>query len=81
MIQPSLCFQASPNSAGGNFPDPLTTKAGDDKQEWALEQVFRMALRRGSALIAVPTVLEESGSATLAVNAIAETASVSTAID
>jgi arsenate reductase len=74
-------FPGKPEFCRGNFLDPLATKAGDAKQERAVEQVVRQILRRASAFIALPLHLRKAAARLLAVNAIAETASVSIAID
>jgi hypothetical protein len=64
-----------------SFLDPLETKTGDAKQERVFEQVFRQILRRVSVFIALPLHSRKAVTRLLAVNAIAETASVSIAID
>lgn len=64
-----------------NFLDPLATKAGDDNREWTFEQVFRNTLRRVSVFIALLLHSRKAATRLLVVNAIAETASVSIAID
>ena len=64
-----------------NFLDPSATKAGDDNREWTFEQVFRKTLRRVSVFIVLLLHSRKAATRLLAVNAIAETASVSIAID
>jgi hypothetical protein len=63
------------------LPGHAGDKTGDAKQERVFEQVFRQILRWVSVFIVLPLHSRKVATRLLVVNAIAETASVSIAID